>query len=209
MNTNNKKNLTNKYKKIEEEIRIDVFNKLEESSIKCLYKDKCTYEHTLRVKEYCIMIGNKVNLNSQELDSLAIAAEFHDIGKIEIDDKVLLKKSNLNDEEYEYIKKHTELGYDLMKYLVDKNIALVIKHHHERLNGTGYPDRLKGNEINEFAKIIAVADSYDAMVSDRPYHKGITSKEAINELEKNTSTLFEEKYVIAMKEILIELKELE
>lgn len=188
-----------------EQKHIDIFKSLEENSLKCLHKDEYTYEHNLRVKEYCLMMGTKLNLDSDDIDNLGVAAEYHDIGKIEINDNVLLKKDILTNEEFENIKKHTQYGYELMKMLVNEQIALGIKHHHERLDGSGYPDGLKNDEINIYAKIIAIADSYDAMTTDRPYHSGMNTNEAYNEIYKNRGKLFEEEYIEALKEVLIEM----
>lgn len=177
---------------------------LDDNSSKCYHKDIYTYQHNLRVKEYCMLIGEKINLTGEELEELSIAAEFHDIGKIDVDDSVLFKESPLTIDECNAIKKHTLYGYELLNKVVDEKIALGIKHHHERLDGSGYPEGLKGDEINFYARIIAVADSFDAMTTDRPYHKGIKFSEAMEELKLNKGISYEEDLINVLEEILIE-----
>lgn len=175
---------------------------LEENSLKCLKKDLYTYEHNLRVKEYSILIGQELNLSIDMLNCLSLAAEYHDIGKIELADTILLKNTALTQSEYNEIKKHTEYGYNITKNLVREDIALGIKQHHERIDGSGYPNGLVGDEIHIIAKIIAIADTFDALTTNRPYRKGVDKSLALLEIKKHSGTLFEKEYVEAFESAL-------
>ena len=126
------------------------------------------------------------------LNLLKLISELHDIGKIAIDDSILNKPGKLNDKEWEVIKKHPEIGYRILSATPEySKIAQDILSHHERYDGKGYPRGLKGDEIPVRAKIIAIADAFDAMISDRPYRKAMTSSEAIEEIKRNTGTQFD------------------
>jgi HD-GYP domain-containing protein (c-di-GMP phosphodiesterase class II) len=121
-----------------------------------------------------------------------LAAILHDIGKIGVEDSVLRKESRLDDEEYEKIAMHPQIGVDILGHI--KKLGGVVpgmKSHHERYDGTGYPEHLKGNDIPLIARIIAVADTFDAMTSDRPYRKAKSDQEAIDELVNNAATQFD------------------
>jgi len=148
-------------------------------------KDHATLGHVRRVSAYALSIGRKLGMSPAELRSLAIAAELHDVGKIGVPDAILGKPSKLTDEEFAEIKKHTGRGYDIATRIAAlREIAPVIRAHHERMNGSGYPDALRGDAIPMAARIIAVADSYDAMTSTRPYRPAMTHAEAITELRR-------------------------
>jgi HD-GYP domain-containing protein (c-di-GMP phosphodiesterase class II) len=148
-------------------------------------KDHATLGHVRRVSAYALSIGRKLGLSPAELRSLAIAAELHDVGKIGVPDAILGKPAKLTEEEFAEIKKHTGRGYDIATRISAlREIAPVIRAHHERMNGSGYPDALRGEEIPMAARIIAVADSYDAMTSTRPYRPAMTHDAAITELRR-------------------------
>lgn len=151
-------------------------------------RDPYTAGHSMRVATYSRSIGIKLGLTEAEVDRLNRSALLHDIGKIGIPDYVLLKDGKLTDEEYEQIKSHPVIGERILKQVepADKMIGLLpgVRSHHERIDGKGYPDCLSGNNIPLFGRIIAVADAFDAMTSDRPYRKGMEHGKAIRILEE-------------------------
>lgn len=171
-------------------------------------KDLYTHTHIQRVKDYAIKIGNKLNLSKEKIEDIAFASLFHDLGKINIPDEILNKPGSLTDEEFELIKKHPSDGMDLVKKTYYNNIAEIINQHHERLNGSGYPRGLKGDEILLEARIIAVSDSYDAMTTDRSYKKALSAQAAVDELIRLKGTYYDEVIVNAFIHILKEEKEI-
>jgi HD-GYP domain-containing protein (c-di-GMP phosphodiesterase class II) len=146
-------------------------------------KDVATLGHVSRVSSYALSIGKQLGLPAQDLRSLVLAAQMHDVGKIGVPDHVLTKPGPLTDAEYAEVQRHAARGYDIARQ-VDalRELAPVIRAHHERLNGRGYPDGLAGDAIPLFARIIAVADTYDAMTSIRPYRPARTHDGAVAEL---------------------------
>ena len=161
-------------------------------------KDRYTGGHTKRVVHYALAIGEYVQLSSSERENLKLAAILHDIGKIGIDDKVLKKQYALNDEEYAMMKKHPAIGYEILSQVDGlKEIVDGARYHHERPDGKGYPYGLKGEQIPKIASIISVADTYDAMVSTRPYRKGLDPKIAFDEISKYRGTQFDAEVVDA------------
>ena len=133
-------------------------------------KDPYTRGHSDRVSEYSVLIGQKLGLTEDQIKTLRIGGLFHDIGKIGIPDSILLKPSKLSDDEYSQIKNHPSIGaHFLCNAEVFQDIIPIVKHHHERFDGNGYPGKLKGNDIPYLARIAAVADTYDAMTSRRTY----------------------------------------
>lgn len=138
-------------------------------------KDKYTRGHSDRVAQYSILIGKKLGLSYEDLEILRIGGLFHDIGKIGIPDNILLKTSKLTDSEYNEIKKHPSIGaYILENSKVFKDIIPIVLHHHERYDGKGYPDNLKGEDIPFMARIVSVSDSFDAMTSKRSYRDSLS-----------------------------------
>jgi putative nucleotidyltransferase with HDIG domain len=155
-------------------------------------RDPYTAGHTKRVMEYSIAIGEEMGLAEEEMVRLRLAAVLHDIGKIGVRDNILLKEAKLTDEEFEAIKKHAVYGEEILSHVYQmKQVIPGVKHHHERYDGSGYPDGRKGEEIDITARIIGVADSFDAMTSDRPYRKGLDLGIALAELKKHTGTQFD------------------
>ena len=133
-------------------------------------KDKYTHGHSARVAGYSKMIAKMVGKDEKECDEIYYAALLHDIGKIGIDDAIINKKGKLTEEEYDAIKQHTVIGKQILSSIVEfPYLSIGAHHHHERFDGRGYPDKLKGSDIPELARIIAVADAYDAMTSKRSY----------------------------------------
>lgn len=155
-------------------------------------KDKYTLGHSERVMDYAVMIGRAMGLGGERIRLLKIAALLHDIGKVEIPESVLNKSEPLSEDDLKLLQKHPSYSADILEPLsgIDQLIDS-IKHHHERFDGTGYPSRIKGNDIPLEARILCVADSFDAMLSDRPYRKGMKFDEVIEELQKNAGTQFD------------------
>lgn len=158
-------------------------------------KDEYTYNHCKRVMNMSLMVGHRLGINKDNVAKLAYAGLYHDVGKIEIPDHILLKPSRLTDEEYEEIKKHPIIGSEMSKEIDFLEIHQMIAQHHERIDGTGYPKGLKGDEICLEAKIIAVVDSFDAMTTNRSYRKGRTQEEAVEEIQRCSGTFYDERVV--------------
>lgn len=155
-------------------------------------RDPYTSQHSTRVTTLSLNLGKKVGLSSEDMDSLLSAASLHDIGKVGIPDHILLKPDRLTDEEYLEIQKHPDLGADIIQPIIPmRNEAKIIRHHHERYDGRGYPARIGGEEIPLLSRIIALADSYDAMTSDRPYRKGLPVQKAVDEIIRCKGSQFD------------------
>lgn len=147
-------------------------------------KNQETEEHAVRLRDMCVRIGEVMGFSQSKLDELALLAMLHDIGKIAIPDQILLKPDKLTKEEWEIMKTHTEIGYRIAMSTHELvHIADHILSHHERFDGKGYPQGLKGGDISKMARILAVVDSYDVMTHERPYKKAISTAEAVNELK--------------------------
>lgn len=155
-------------------------------------KDEYTKGHSHRVAEYSVLIARELGWNEKELSNLKNAAHLHDIGKIAIPDTILNKPSKLSEEEFSIIKEHTIIGANILKNisLID-HVQEIVRNHHERYDGNGYPDGLKGKEIPLHARIVTVADSYDAMSSQRIYRNQLPPEKIIQELENNKGTQFD------------------
>ncbi|WP_404461146.1 HD domain-containing phosphohydrolase [Sutcliffiella horikoshii] len=168
-------------------------------------RDVYTFKHSERVTQYSIKIAKKLSLPKVNLENLFLSAILHDIGKINIPSEILNKPSKLTNEEFELIKKHPGDGADMVKDLYyDDKIATIIKQHHERLDGRGYPGRLKGDEILLEARIIAVSDTFDAMTEDRAYRNAFTPEYAIDELQRLSPSQYDPDVVNALIEVLHE-----
>lgn len=168
-------------------------------------KDSYTGVHCERVMEYSMGIAKEVGLGQNELNDLKFGSVLHDIGKIGIAENILNKEGKLTEAEYEEIKKHPVKGNNILKNLnFLTNCCRIIYEHHERVDGKGYPNGLHDDQIYFLAKIVCVADAYDAMTSSRPYRKNhLTQEEAINELQKNRGTQFDSTVVDAFINYLI------
>ncbi|HOY66536.1 MAG TPA: HD domain-containing protein [Candidatus Ozemobacteraceae bacterium] len=155
-------------------------------------KDPYTQGHSRRVTQYSVAIAEEINMERKEIDSVRYAGLLHDVGKIGINDSIIRKPARLTDEEYAIIKKHPEIGAKILRpvdFLADKVPG--VKHHHEYFDGRGYPDHLKGEDIPLIARIICVADAFDAMTTNRPYRKGLSFNTAVAELKKFSGKQFD------------------
>ncbi|MCM1499937.1 MAG: HD domain-containing protein [Clostridium sp.] len=152
-------------------------------------KDQYTKGHSFRVAEYAKMIAARMGYNDKTLENIYYIALLHDIGKIVIPEKILNKPGQLTDDEYDTIKKHAQYGYDILKEIdCLPNLALGAGYHHERLDGNGYPNGKQAEEIPQIARIIAVADTFDAMHSTRPYRKSMQMENIVAELKRVSGT---------------------
>jgi diguanylate cyclase (GGDEF)-like protein len=200
------------YKKAEDRM---YFNKLKESKeaklsmIKFLKKrlEKITYEtksHYDRLKDISMLMAEVLNLSEHEKEELRLLSEFHDIGKIGVPKDILQKEGRLNSEEWNDVKRHSEIGYYIAKEIKDaSSIDELILTHHERWDGKGYPGLLKNDEIPLIARIFALADAYDMMVNDRPFQTKMTKKAALEEIKKQSGSQFDPE----LAEIFINLME--
>ena len=155
-------------------------------------RDSYTGGHSNRVAEYNRGTAVTLGLSYSDTNNSVMAGLLHDIGKIGVPDHVLLKQGKLTDEEFELIKKHPEFGWMALKSVREfEEVSLMLLHHHERIDGGGYPGKLKGAQIPLGAKIIAVSDSYDALTTNRPYRTARSQGEALEELVRCRGTQFE------------------
>lgn len=171
-------------------------------------KDPYTSGHSERVCYYSDFISKRLSLSPKERSELQIASYLHDIGKIGISNRFINKKGTLTSTDWAVIKQHTRKSIELLVPLnLSSSIISYIQHHHERYDGTGYPDGLAGEKIPLGARIIAISDSYDSMTSDRPYRKPLTNGDAKSELLKNVGKQFDPKLVALFLDVLKEMEE--
>ena len=166
-------------------------------------KDHYTRGHSDRVTRYAVDIAQEMHLSKKEVEVIQHAGILHDLGKLGIDDAILRKPGKLTDEEYDLIKKHPEIGEYMLgplKFLKDEKP--IVRHHHERYDGRGYPDGLKGEAIPLGARIMAVADTFDAMTSERPYRPIYPINSVVQEIQENSGTQFDPKVVEAFLRVL-------
>lgn len=186
-------------KNINDELKI-TYDKLETAYLETIEllrytveaKDTYTRGHSDRVSAYSVLIGKNLGLPEEDLKRLKIGGLFHDIGKIGIPDHILLKTTKLDDSEYSEIKNHPSIGaHILSNATIFTDIIPIVKHHHERFDGNGYPGKLKGEEIPYLARITAIADAFDAMTSKRSYRDSLSLDIVKAEFEKNSGTQFD------------------
>lgn len=155
-------------------------------------RDSYTSFHSSRVAEMVEALCRFLGITGDQEELFHISAHLHDVGKIGIRDDVLLKAGRLNDEEWEIMKSHSLQGYEILrKAKLFENVAIIVRGHHERWDGKGYPDGLSGANIPLGSRIIAIADSIDAMISDRPYRKGMDVSICRSEIEKNAGIMYD------------------
>ncbi|MBM4064209.1 MAG: response regulator [Planctomycetes bacterium] len=159
-------------------------------------KDKYTEGHSRRVTEYATYICKKMSLQKEYTENIILGCMLHDIGKIGIKENILDKNGKLTKTEYEHIQTHVLIGERILTPIIkNETVIRIVRHHHERIDGSGYPDGLKGTAIPLEARIVAVADAYDALLSERPYRKATGNVNAIKELRKFSGTQFDPEIV--------------
>lgn len=166
-------------------------------------KDHFTEEHSRRVAMLCSIFAKKLELSQKDLTDLQIAATFHDIGKIGIPDSILLNDGALTDEEYTTIKLHPVIASNIFSVSdIYKDICPIIYCHHERIDGKGYPEGIKGDKIPYLAKALAICDSFDAIVSKRPYKEEASIEFALSEIQKNLGTQFDKELALSFIDLV-------
>jgi HD-GYP domain-containing protein (c-di-GMP phosphodiesterase class II) len=166
-------------------------------------KDLATGTHSTRLAEWAVKVARQMCLEDHLLPSIEAGAILHDIGKIGIPDAILLKSCRLSPEEYELVKKHPEFGWATLRAIRGlEQTSLYVLHHHECVDGSGYPAGLKANEIPLGAKIVAVIDAFDAMVSSRPYRSGVAKEVALTRLDQASGTQFDQDVVNIFIEVV-------
>ncbi|MBD0373967.1 MAG: HD-GYP domain-containing protein, partial [Pyrinomonadaceae bacterium] len=162
-------------------------------------KDPYTRGHSERVARFSVAMAQRLGLSDDEVEKIRISALLHDVGKIGIDDNILKKPSALTDEEYEIMKKHPQKGYKIMSQIpAMKEFLPGMYMHHEMINGQGYPQGLKGDEIPLMARIVSVADTFDAMTTDRPYQRAMKFEDAVERVKSFVGTRYDEQVVAAL-----------
>jgi HD-GYP domain-containing protein (c-di-GMP phosphodiesterase class II) len=155
-------------------------------------RDLNTGVHSTRLAEWGLRVARDLGVPESCMSDLEMGALLHDIGKIGVPDGILNKPGRLTPEEYEFVKRHPEFGWAVLRKLPRlEQTSLYVLHHHENFDGTGYPAKLKGSEIPIGSRIVSVIDAFDAMVSSRPYRKGLPLKEAIRRLNESSGTQFD------------------
>jgi len=188
-----------------EEIQITHDATIDALSAALDYRDNETEGHSQRVVRYSLEIGKVLGLERRNLEVLARGTLLHDIGKIGVPDSILWKPGKLTDEEWVEMRKHVEYGFKMLKSIhFLRDAALIVQHHHERYDGSGYPDRMSGDNIIIGARIFAIADTYDAMTTDRPYRKALTDRDAREEIKRCNGTQFDPKITEAFFQIPVE-----
>jgi putative nucleotidyltransferase with HDIG domain len=168
-------------------------------------RDRYTSGHSARVSRYALLMADKLHLSTKDKHDLYLAAMLHDIGKIGIPDELLNREGKLNEEQMRQVRSHVSLGASMLKALGEMSpIVPLILHHHEAWDGSGYPDGLKKEEIPLMARILAVADSFDAMTSDRPYRRAMSRAEAIEEIKRFSGKSFDPRVVEAFLAVIKE-----
>lgn len=190
------KNRVERYYNILDEIDFNIDKKSLESIASMLnsinMKDKYTYGHSERVVIYAKKFATYLQLKEKDKKDLLLGAYLHDIGKLEISKELLTKRDKLSDSEFNILRQHPTLGVDLVSDIKEfGDVIPIIKHHHEKFDGTGYPSKLKGDEIPYLARVLTIIDSFDAMTSKRPYNSSKSYSEAIEEIERCSGSHFD------------------
>jgi putative nucleotidyltransferase with HDIG domain len=175
-------------------------------------RDEYTGGHTRRVTAYSTMLAQELKVSARDVELIQLGTPLHDIGKIGIDDAILRKPDKLTPEEFEQMKLHTVKGAEIVNTVPDlRPIIPIVRSHHERWDGKGYPDALAGDAIPALARVVALADAFDAMTSDRPYRKGMLPSVAFEEIEKGKGKQFDprfaESFLAIRDKILREIEE--
>jgi HD-GYP domain-containing protein (c-di-GMP phosphodiesterase class II) len=190
-----------------------LYKKLEQSYLSTIVtlssvaegRDQYTDRHMKDIAEYSVKIATKQGLSESYIEDIRKAALLHDLGKVTVPDNILMKKGKLTEEEMAIIKKHPLEGVRMIEFIEPLGTAKeIIKHHHEFFDGSGYPDGLRGDQIPVGARIVAIADAFGAMTTDRPYRKALSVDEAVKELRENAGSQFDPEFVDIFISILQE-----
>ena len=193
----------NQIKEINKELENAYLESIETLRYTVEAKDAYTKGHSDRVSAYSVLIGKHIGLSDKDINTLRIGGLFHDIGKIGVPDSILLKDAKLTEDEYSEIKNHPSIGAHILSTAtIFKDMIPIVKHHHERYDGRGYPSQLKGEEIPYLARITAIADSFDAMTSKRTYRDSMPLADVIEEFERCKGTQFDPKLTDISLDIL-------
>lgn len=163
------------------------------------------YQHSVNVAIISLIIGIKLDLHKFDLLDLCVGALLHDFGMVFVPREILKKEDNLNNDEYEIVKKHARMGYEYLSesFEIPLSSILVSLQHHEKIGGQGYPNGVPGDNISKFAKIVAIADTYDALTSDRPYRKAMSPNEALEYIMANGGIQFDYKLVKLFSNVVV------
>lgn len=203
-----KRDETNRFQLVEKVIEKD--RKAEETFLQSIHsfinaieaRDRYTKGHSLRVTRFVELLMKKLELSTEMSSDIALASQLHDAGKMGISDIILNKRSGLSDEEFTVMKTHPEVGYFILKPILSEEGLKGILHHHERWDGAGYPLNLAGGEIPLAARLINIADSFDAMISDRTYRHSMSIPQALSEIERCAGTQFDPTLVPPFVEVV-------
>ena len=197
------KNINEELKESQEQLKNAYLESIQTLRYTVEAKDTYTRGHSDRVSEYSVLIGKYMNLPDEDLETLRIGGLFHDIGKIGIPDAILLKDSKLTDDEYSEIKNHPAIGKHILSNAkIFENIIPIVFHHHEKYDGNGYPEKLAGQNIPLYARIAAIADTFDAMTSKRSYRDALSLDIVKNELSRCSGTQFDPNILKVFLDIL-------
>ena len=189
--------------RMEERRRTTFLRTMESLATALEARDEYTRGHSQRVCEVSAMIGERMGFNAEAMEELRVGTILHDIGKIGVPDGILNKRARLTDEEFTVMKSHPVIGYDICKPLMlSEGVLMIIRNHHEKLDGSGYPDGLKGGELPLSLRIVCVADAFDAMSSRRPYRGVMETNTVLAELSRGAGTQFDPVVVEVLKDLL-------
>lgn len=171
--------------------------------------DSYTYQHSVNVAVISLILGMQLQLSKFELYSLCLGALLHDIGKVFISNEIIQKYDKLTEKEFDIVKEHSIKGYEYLKGSPDISAParIIALQHHERINGLGYPEGRKGEDINKLARIVAIADVYDALTSDRPHRRALSPNESLEYIMASGGTLFDYNMVLAFSKVVVPYSE--
>jgi putative nucleotidyltransferase with HDIG domain len=193
-----------------EELRVRYMDTIEALRLVVDAKDEYTRGHSDRVSYYSVKIGQAFGLSDTDLEILRVAGLFHDVGKMGIADDILFKSEKLTPGEYEEIKKHPKKGARILSVIsMFRNVVPIVRSHHERIDGRGYPDGLSGDEVPFLARVVSVADAFDAMMSDRRYRSKLDLESAVNQLQGGAGTQFDAQVVEQFVSMLKDYQQME